>query len=178
MKRLIMCEGPNELTLINILLENDALVFSEDDLLGLTAYHARQIKTNAQVRLALNLYDGNDVTVMRVGDKQTDRLLIPADFKDKIYEVEKYCTLPELEMLLIISEDLVKEYEKVKSTVRPKAFAKEHIRFNRKRYDNSSQFYLDYFGNDCGKLTHAIREYKRIRGSHEKDELYLADILK
>ena len=127
MKRLIMCEGPNELTLISILLENDALVFSEDDLLGLTAYHARQIKTNAQVRLALNLYDGNDVTVMRVGDKQTDRLLIPADFKEKICAVDKYCTLPELEMLLIISEDLVKEYEKVKSTVRPKVFAKERI---------------------------------------------------
>ncbi|MBR4206605.1 MAG: GNAT family acetyltransferase [Clostridia bacterium] len=178
MKRLIMCEGPNELTLINILLENDALVFSEDDLLGLTAYHARQIKTNAQVRLALNLYDGNDVTVMRVGDKQTDRLLIPADFKDKIYEVEKYCTLPELEMLLLISEDLVKEYEKVKSTVRPKVFAKEHIRCNRRRYDNSSRFYRDYYGNECRKLINAIREYKRIRGSHEKDELYLADILK
>ncbi|MBR2256722.1 MAG: hypothetical protein IJ899_05150 [Blautia sp.] len=49
MKRLIMCEGPNELTLINILLENDALAFSEDDLLGLTAYHARQIKTNVSM---------------------------------------------------------------------------------------------------------------------------------
>ena len=96
MKRLIMCECPNELTLINILLENDALVFSEDDLLGLTAYHARQIKTNAQVRLALNMYFGNDVMVMRVGDKQTDRLIIPADFKDKICEVEKYCTLPDV----------------------------------------------------------------------------------
>ena len=178
MKRLIMCEGPNELTLINILLENDALIFSEDDLLGLTAYHARQIKTNAQVRLALNLYDGNDVTVMRVGDKQTDRLLVPADFKEKICAVDKYCTLPELEMLLIISEDLVKEYEKVKSTIRPKVFAKEHIWYNRERYDNSSQFYRDYYENDCGKLIHAIREYKRIRGSHEKDELYLADILK
>lgn len=178
MKRLIMCEGPNELTLINILLENDALVFSEDDLLGLAAYHARQIKTNAQVRLALNLYDGNDVTVMRVGDKQTDRLLIPADFKEKICAVDKYCTLPELEMLLIISEDLVKEYEKVKSTVRPKVFAKERIWCNRRRYDNSSRFYRDYYGYDCGKLIHAIREYKRIRGSHEKDELYLADILK
>ena len=77
--------------------------------------------------MALNLYDGNDVTVMRVGDKQTDRLLIPADFKEKICAVDKYCTLPELEMLLIISEDLVKEYEKVKSTVRPKVFAKERI---------------------------------------------------
>ena len=58
MKRLIMCEGPNELTLINILLENDALVSSEDDLLGLMAYHSRQVKTNAQVRLALNMYFG------------------------------------------------------------------------------------------------------------------------
>ena len=178
MKRLIMCEGPNELTLINILLENDALVFSEDDLLGLAAYHARQIKTNAQVRLALNLYNGNDVTVMRVGDKQTDRLVIPADFKEKICSVEKYCTLPELEMLLIISEGLVNEFEKVKSTVRPKVFAKEHIRYNRKSYDNSSGFYRDYYGSDCWKLINAIRDYKRIRGSHKKDELYLADILK
>ena len=178
MKRLVMCEGPNELTLINILLENDALIFSEDDLLGLTAYHARQIKTNAQVRLALNLYNGNDVTVLRIGDTQTDRLSIPADFKEKICAVEKYCTMPELEMLLIISEGLVKEYEKVKSTVKPKAFAKEHIWYNRKQYDNSSRFYRDYYGNDCGKLINAIREYKRIRGSHKKDELYLADLLK
>ena len=178
MKRLIMCEGPNELTLINILLENNALIFSEDDLLGLTAYHARQIKTNTQVRLALNMYFGNDVAVMRVGDKQTDRMIIPPDFKDKICEVEKYCTLPELEMILIISDGLVKDYEKVKSTIKPKAFAKEHIWCNRRRYDNSSQFYLDYYGNDCAKLIGAIRDYKRIRGSHKKDELYLADILK
>ena len=178
MKRLIMCEGPNELTLINILLENDALVFTEDDLLGLTAYHARQIKKNAQVRLALSMYFGNDVTVMRIGDKQTDRLMIPADFKEKICAVEKYCTLPELEMLLIISEGLVRDYEKVKSTVKPKAFAKEHIRCNRKKYDNSSQFYRDYYRSNCSKLISAIREYKQIRGSHKKDELYLADILK
>ncbi len=178
MKRLIMCEGSNELTLINILLENDALVFSEDDLIGLTAYHARQITKNAQVRLALNMYDGNDVTVMRIGDRQSDNLTIPADFRDKICNVEKYCTLPELEMLLIISEGLVKEYEKVKSSVRPKEFAKSHILCNRKRYDNSSRFYRDYYGDDCDKLVNAIREYKRIRGSHRTDELYLADILK
>ena len=35
MKRLIMCEGSNELAVVNILLENDALIFTEDDLLGL-----------------------------------------------------------------------------------------------------------------------------------------------
>ena len=173
-----MCEGPNELTLIDILLKNNALIFSEDDLLGLTAYHARQIRTNAQVRMALNMYFGNDVTVMRVGDKQSDRLSIPSEYKEKIYKVEKYCTLPELEILLIISEGLVKEFEKRKSTVKPKMFAKEHIWCGRRRYDNSSGFYRDYYGSDCGRLIEAILEYKKIRHSHRKDELYLADILR
>ena len=84
MKRLIMCEGPNELKVMNILLENDVLIFTEDDLLGLTAYHARQIRSSTQVRTALNLYPGNDVLVMRVGDKQSDRLKIPDDYREKI----------------------------------------------------------------------------------------------
>ena len=178
MKRLIMCEGSNELTIINVLLENNALIFTEDDLLGLTPYHARQIKSNAQVRLELNMYPGTDVSVMRIGDKQTDRLIIPADYKDKICSVEKYCTMPELEMLLIISEGLVKEFEKIKTKVAPKAFAKQNVSFNRNRYDNSSRFYRDYYGSEPQKLINAIREYKRINGAHQKDELYLADILK
>lgn len=178
MKRLIMCEGPNELKVINILLENDALIFTEDDLLGLTAYHARQIKSNTQVRTALNLYPGNDVLVMRIGDKQTDKMTIPADYRSKIKGIEKYCTMPELEMLLIISEGLVKEYEKVKSSTSPKEFAKSCIVCNRIRYDNSTQFFEDYYGSDSEKLVAAIREYKRIKGSHRKDELYLADLLK
>ena len=84
MKRLMMCEGPNELKVINILLENSALIFTEDDLLGLTPYHARQIKSSTQVRTALNLYTGNDVLIMRIGDKQTDRLIIPPDYQFKI----------------------------------------------------------------------------------------------
>ena len=34
MKRLIMCEGPNELEIIRILLNNYKLIFGEDDLIG------------------------------------------------------------------------------------------------------------------------------------------------
>ena len=173
-----MCEGPNEHAVIRILLEYDALIFGEDDLLGLTPYHARQISKSPQVQTALNIYPGNDVLVMRVGDKQGDKLTIPGEYKEKITAVEKYCTKPELEMLLIISEGLVDEFEKTKSTVPPKAFAKAHIKCGKKSYDNSSAFYQAFFGDDCDKLISAIREYKRIRGAHKKDELYLADILK
>ena len=73
MKRLIMCEGPNELKIMRILLEYGCLIFGEDDLLGLTPYHARQIKGNAQVRTELNIYPGNDVLIMRIGDKQGEK---------------------------------------------------------------------------------------------------------
>ena len=58
MKILIMCEGPNECEVVNILLENNKLIFSEHDLLGLEVYHARQIKTSAKVRTELNIYPG------------------------------------------------------------------------------------------------------------------------
>ena len=69
MKRLIMCEGPNELEIMRILLEYDKLIFGEDELIGLTPYHARQIASSAQVRTELNMYPGNDVFIMRVGDE-------------------------------------------------------------------------------------------------------------
>lgn len=40
MKYLVMCEGSNELEVVRILLANNRLIFGEDDLLGLTPYHA------------------------------------------------------------------------------------------------------------------------------------------
>ena len=38
MKYLIMCEGPNELEIIRMLLEHDKVIFTEDDLLNLVPY--------------------------------------------------------------------------------------------------------------------------------------------
>ena len=61
MKYLIMCEGPNEREIVNILLENNLLKFTEDDLLGLTTYHARQIASSGQVKTELNIYPGEVV---------------------------------------------------------------------------------------------------------------------
>lgn len=177
MIRLIMCEGPNELEIMRILIRNDKLIFGEDDLLGLTPYHARQL-SNSQVRTELNMYPGNDVLIMRVGDAQNENLRIPSDYKEKIMDIKKYCTKPELEMLLIISEGLVSEYEKNKSSVSPKDFAKKHIKCGRMKYDNSTKFFADYYGSDPDKLVKAIKEYKRIKGAHKKNELYLADLLK
>lgn len=97
-----MCEGPNELEVINILLRHDCLKFTNDDLLGLRAYHARQIDKSPIVKNELNIYP-DKVEVLRIGDSLNDALKIPKDYKNKIANVEKYCTKPEIEMLLIIN---------------------------------------------------------------------------
>lgn len=180
MKLLILCEGPNELAVVQMLLEADCFVFSRDDLLGLRPYHARQIDKSSAVKLELNIYSGS-VKVLRIGDVMSDKLKIPAQYTGKIVAVEKYCTKPELEMLLILAEHLEREFEKVragKNRVSPKDFCKAHVQYNRKRYNNSTQFYYDYFGSDISKLVSAIRAYRGLQGAHKKDEGYLADLLK
>ena len=177
-KLLIMCEGPNEKTVIDMLLANECLIFSEEELLGLTPFHARQIKNSGQVKAELNIYPGQ-VDILRIGDKQSDKLDIPKDYRDKIASVTKYCTMPELEMLLIIAEGMFKDYEKVKSAMSPKEFAKANIKLGKKKYDNSSKFYVDYFSTNIQLLIQSIKEYQRLKGkTHEKDEHCLGELLK
>ena len=176
-KLLIMCERPNELEVVKMLLEHGKFYFSSDDLLNLVPYHARQISNNAAVKTALNLYQG-EVEVIRIGDKLSDDLKIPKEYRHKIKKVLKYCTKPELEMLLIISEELVASFEKVTSKCTPKIFSKENIVYNRVRYNNSTLFYREYYGDRITLLVESIKRYKKLKGKHQKDEMYLADLLK
>ncbi|MBQ2803401.1 MAG: GNAT family acetyltransferase [Lachnospiraceae bacterium] len=176
MKYLIMCEGTNELKIIDILLDANKLNITRDDLIGLSAYHARQIGKSAIVQAELRMYN-REVIVYRIGDRMSDKLVIPKEFKHQIKDVVKYCTLPELEMLLIVSENKHLQFEKVKSGKRAKQFAKEEISYKGKRYDNSTDFYQQYFGDDCEKLIGAIRKYKHLHHTHKNDERYLADLL-
>ena len=177
MKYLIMCEGSNEKKIVELLLDNDKLKITYDDLVGRQVYHARQIKTSPVVKTQLQIY-GRDVEIWRIGDKQSDNLVIPNEFKSQIISVKKYCTLPELEILLIISENLFPEYEKTKSKIHPKKFAMTNISYNKKKYKNDTKFYEEYYGTDIQKLIDAIREYRHRNGAHNVDQHYLVGILK
>lgn len=176
MKYLVMCEGTNEKEIMRILLEHKKLTIKEDQLLGLNVFHARQIDKSPQVQLELNMYP-NEVNVMRIGDKQNEKLRIPKQYKDKIKSITKYCTKPELEIILIIAENKYKEYEKVKSKVKPKQFAKENIHLGKKVYDNTSEFYREYFDGRVELLCKSIRDYRKLNGAHLKEEHYLEELL-
>ena len=179
MRILLMCEGQNEEIILNYLLNANALAFSKDDLIGRRPYPIRQLN-NPLIKSELKHY-GLPVKVYRIGDKQNDKLKIPKDLKDIISdkEIYKYCTKPEFEMLLILNEGLEKEYEKVKSLESPKMFAKKNIKCNGQKYDQSSEFLKNYYGGkNVKKLINNIKKYKAYKRHHNKDELYLSDLLK
>lgn len=108
-----MCEGPNELKIVNLLLDNGKLKFTRDDLLDMRPFHARQL-TSPQLKPALDAYHG-EIAIYRIGDKMTDSLKIPKELLLSIKSQAKFCTKPELKMLLIIAENKVSEFEKVKA---------------------------------------------------------------
>lgn len=150
MKYLILCEGNNEELLINMLLDAGKLKIKRDDLIELKPFNARQI-TNPTIRSYLKTYN-KPVVVLRVGDTQKDKLVVPNDLKDivKKENIYKYCTLPELEILLIIDEGMYNEYLKSKES--PKVFAKRNIVYNRVRYNQSNEFLEEYYGGKRLKL--------------------------
>lgn len=176
MKYLILCEGTNEVCIINLLLKHNKLKFSIDDLISLKPFNARQL-SNPTIKSELRIYN-KPVEVLRIGDTQRDNFPIPNDLsdlvsKDRIY---KYCTLPELEILLIINEGLYKQFKKSKES--PKVFAKRNIIYNNRRYDQSSDFLEIYYGGKrINMLVQNLNEYKHLK-KHNKNELYLSDLLK
>ena len=176
MKILIMCEGPNELKIVNLLLDNNKLKFTRDDLLDMRPFHARQL-TSPQLKPALDAYHG-DIEIYRIGDKMSDALKVPKELLPVIKSQAKFCTKPELEMLLIIAENKASDFEKLKAKQKPKDFCKQNVVFKRKKYDNSTVFYDDYFGDRIELLVSAITEYHRTHGKHKFDEGYLFDLLK
>lgn len=172
-KLLVLCEGPNEKKIVELLLRDNRLLFNTEDLIGLVPYHARQLDSPV-VQSALNMYSG-PFDIYRIGDTQTDKLRIPGHLKSRIGSISKICTKPELEILLIINENLIHVWQR--SGKRPKDFAKKEIQFQRRRYDNSSQFYEEHYGRRIDLLIENLKEYKRTK-RHDRDELFLADFIR
>lgn len=171
-----MCEGANEEKLLELLLDNRCLKITRDDLIGRRPYHIRGLD-NPFIKSELRRYN-SEVLIYRIGDKQNDKLKIPNELKDIVLNknIYKYCTKPELEVLLIINDGKYKDF--LKSGKSPKEYAKENIKLNKRYYDNSTLFYEDYYGGKRIKLLVSnIKEYKKLK-RHKSDEYYLFDLLK
>jgi hypothetical protein len=138
MKYLVLTEGNNERTLLNILLDRGLLIYKKNELINEQVFQGRQIRLGSESYSLIQSLDYLEtVQVVRVGDKMTDKIKIPKEIKSKMPTLPiDYHTYPEFEMLFIVNE---RQYDKyISSHLGPKEFAKEHIALDGTKYDATS----------------------------------------
>ena len=172
---LIMTEGTDELAFINVLLDKGILMFKKEELLMEDIYHARQI-TGELIGYIQLLPNGDTVSIYRIGDKLSDKLIIPKNIMSgKIKDKYDISTTPEFEVLFLLNENLYDEYLKVKSIMKPSEFYKVH----NKKYKKQSSFVKDYFESMTNdEIIKLIKLYVKKHGrAHKHNQLTLKEII-
>ncbi|WP_303815786.1 hypothetical protein [Acidaminococcus timonensis] len=150
---LCICEGKAEEAIINLLLENDCLVFQKQDLLN---GKCTTIRTAARIEEEfLRLQYKKEVAIVRILDRDKEKFTLSKLYRDR-FPVYSICTKPEIEILHLIYEGKWHDYKKHK--MKPSVFFhKLHPGESIKSEDFVESFYGSY-----ENLIHAICEYHRI----------------
>lgn len=159
-----ICEGSAESAIIDILVDNDLLIFSRDE----SVIRCRSAKRFEERYLRKGFDD--QVSVIRILDSHREDFRLSKAYEHKV-DVINVITAPEIEMLIIHSEGAYDKFKR--SGKKPSEFCKTNLGMHDvKSYD----FVKDYFSNPQ-TLISAIKEYRRT-ANIPKGEYSLSDLLK
>lgn len=162
-----ICEGSAEKAIINILLDNDLLIFKREELIEQEVLSCRGAK-EFEERYLRKSFDGK-ISVIRILDSRKERFKFSKAYENKI-DVVNIISAPEIEILVILNEGKYIDYKKTK--LKPSDFCKQKLKMHKVKNYN---FVFDYFSDtDC--LLNVLKEYKNLK-NHPKDELTLFDLL-
>lgn len=163
-----ICEGSAEAAIIDILVDNDLLIFPREEMLDEKVIRCRNAKRFEEQYLRKGF--NAQILVIRILDSRREEFRLSKAYEHKI-DVINVITAPEIEMLIIHSEGMYERFKR--SGKKPSEFCKTDLRMHNVK---SYEFVKDYFSNPQ-KLVDAIHEYRRTanipRGEHS-----LADLLK
>lgn len=163
-----ICEGSAEAAIIDILVDNDLLIFTREEMLNEEVIRCRNAKKFEERYLRKGFAD--QVSVIRILDSRREEFRLSKAYENKI-DVINVITAPEIEMLIIHNEG---EYEHFKrSGKKPSEFCKVNLRMHNVK---SYEFVKDYF-SDPQTLVGAIKEYRRT-ANIPNGEYCLSDLLK
>ncbi len=163
-----ICEGTAERVIIDLLLENDKLIFERNDLLDHEVIRCRSAKQFEEQYLRKGFTE--QITVLRILDSRRENFRLSKAYESKV-KVINVITAPEIEMLVIFNEDKYNDYKK--SDLKPSDYCKTKLKY---RNVKSAEFVKEYFKN-INTLIAAINEYKRV-SDVRNSEIALADLLK
>jgi len=165
-----ICEGSAERAIMELLLDDNKLKFTSGDLLEEEIIRHRSAKEFEKRYLRKGF--SKQITVLRILDSRNENFKLSKAYKDKVAVID-VITAPEIEMLIICSENKYSEFHKYKSKMKPSEFCKTKLNFSRVK---DYEFVKDYF-SDTEKLLESIHEYRRV-SKIKKGEYTLFDLLK
>lgn len=163
-----ICEGSAENAIIDILVDNNLLIFNREDMLDEKVIRCRKAK-NFEERYLRKGFD-DQISIIRILDSRGENFCLSKAYANKI-DVINVITAPEIEMLIIFNEGEFKHF--CNSKLMPSEFCKSilHIQ-NVKSYD----FVYEYF-SDSYNLVNAINEYHKNKKVKDGEKC-LYDLLK
>ena len=157
-----ICEGSAEEAIIDILVDNDLLIFKIEEMLEERAKRFEE-------RYLRKGFD-EQISVIRILDSRREEFRLSKAYEQKI-DVVNVITAPEIEMLIIHAEGAYDQFKR--SGKKPSEFCKTNLRMHDvKSYD----FVKQYFSNPR-LLVKAIKEYRRT-ANIPKGEYSLSDLLR
>lgn len=160
-----LCEGPTEAWIIEQLLEENALCFTPEQLLGekcLFKYHENGTKF-ANTYLTFSYEQPLDIIIVQ--DSKKTSFSLPKPYQEKINEVYYAITHPEIEMLMIHALGMTDEFYKRKSKTKPSQFIKDHYGKSPKTKSFLEEFYQQYSLKDAIE-TYGSKTQKFSRRNH------------
>lgn len=169
---IFLCEGKFERALINVLIDNDLLIYSREDLYSGDVINGKRNFVKFQEDELEGLSVSDKFKIYKIQDdipkNMRGKEMVPQKhFQSMIESVTLVLTRPEIEMIMVIYNDLELEYQNYitrsrgRNTPKPSSFLKSYDRkfSNCKHYD----FVYSHF-TDMEKLKLALRKY---RDSHK-----------
>ena len=164
-----ICEGGAETAILDLLLDQNKLIFSRNDLLEGEILKTRKGK-DFETRYLKKDFSGK-ITVYRILDSRRENFKISKAYQHKV-EVVNVITAPEIEMLIICNEGKYQDFEKKKG-MSPSEYCKSILKMkNVKRVS----FVKEYF-SDISVLEKSLHEYKRL-SKVRKSEKTIYDLLR
>ena len=119
-----ICEGAAEAAIIDVLLDNDLLIFQREEMLDEGVIRGKTFETR-YLRKGFNEL----ISVIRILDSRRENFKLSKAYESKV-DVINVITAPEIEMLIIFNEDKYNEFKK--SGKKPSIFCKENLRICQK----------------------------------------------
>lgn len=118
-----ICEGSAEAAIIDILLDNDLLIFTRSEILEGEVIRGRSARSFETRFLRKEFED--KISVIRILDSRREEFRIGKAYEDKI-DVINVVTAPEIEMLIIHNEGAYNKFKR--SGKKPSEFCKTDLR--------------------------------------------------